>query len=98
MLRWIKNLFVRQKDPFDWGYTPSTDSKINVWGIESGPFHRDEVGDPEVPEGLEYMLLCKIEIDGQILYNEYWFSDMDGVEKWQDHFRKKIEPLVINYD
>lgn len=70
---------------------------IKVWNITSGPYSRDEVPDLNVPDGLEYMLVCLIEVDGEILNKEYWFSSLDDVMVWVDHFKTKIEPIKVNY-
>lgn len=71
--------------------------KVRVWGINAGPFHRDEVDDPHVPDELEYMLVCKIEVDGEITVQEFWFSSLEDANIWVDHFYSKIEPIEVNY-
>lgn len=73
------------------------DLYLNVWNITSGPYHRDEVEDPNVPEGLEVMLLCLVEVDGNLLHKEYWFSSYEDASVWVDHFQKKIEPIKVRY-
>lgn len=70
---------------------------IKVWNVTSGPYSRDEVNDPDVPEGAEWMLVCLIEIDGETLHKEYWFSSLEHATIWVDHFKTKIEPIEVSY-
>lgn len=71
--------------------------KIKIWGIVSGPYHRDEVDDPDVPDGLEYMLVCQVEVDGELTVSEYWFDSFEDSQIWVKHFQSKIEPLEVRY-
>lgn len=90
----LKKLYQRRKVTDDY----QEPLYVKVWNITSGPYHRDEVGDPNVPEGLEYMLVCLIEIDGELLHKEYWFSSLEDANVWVDHFKSKIEPIPVRYE
>jgi hypothetical protein len=89
----LKKLFERRKVTDDY----EEDLYVRVWNITSGPYHRDEVDDPNVPEELEYMLVCLIEVGGEMLHKEYWFSSLADASIWVDHFKSKIEPLEVRY-
>lgn len=69
-----------------------------IWGVVSGPYHRNEVGDPNIPRGAEYMLVCKVEVDGQIAHKEYWFPNFKSVSNITGHFYSKIEPIKVMYE
>ena len=71
--------------------------KIKVWKINHGPFHVDEVEDPRVPEGLNYMVVALIEVDGELSEQEFWFGILEDVNVWIKHFQTKIEPIEVNY-
>lgn len=89
----LKRLFQKRKVTDDY-VEPIT---VKVWNITNGPYHRDEVDDPDIPDCVEYMLVCLIEIDGETLHKEYWFSSLEDATVWVDHFRTKIEPLEVKY-
>lgn len=71
---------------------------MKVWRIISGPYHRDDVEDSEVPEGLEYMLVTLTETDGELEDQEFWFGSWDEVQQWVMHFKSKIDPIIVNDD
>lgn len=70
---------------------------VKVWNVISGPYSREEVDDPNLPEELGYMLVCLIEVDGELTHKEYWFSTFEDASVWIDHFKTKIEPLEVRY-
>jgi len=90
----LKRLFQKRKVTDDL-VEPVT---IKVWNITSGPYFREEVDDPYIPEGLECMLVCLVEIDGETLHKEYWFSSLESANVWINHFKNKIEPIEVKYD
>lgn len=93
--RWLNK---KASPPLDDGLKQiEVSDTVKVWGIVSGPYSAEEVGDPDLPEGLEWMLVCKVEVDGELTVAEYWFSSFEGADKWVTHFRTKIEPLEVNY-
>ena len=94
--RWLNKKSV---PPLDDGFVQIevTDS-VKVWGIVSGPYHCSEVDDPDLPDGLEYMLVCKVEVDGELTVAEYWFGSFEDANRWVSHFQTKIEPLEVKYD
>lgn len=71
-------------------------NKIKIWKINHGPFHVDEVDDPHVPEGLEYMIVALVEFDGELSEQEFWFGSFEDAQVWVKHFQTKIEPLEVN--
>jgi hypothetical protein len=44
------------------------------------------------------MLVCLIEVDGELTHKEYWFSTFEEANIWVDHFKTKIEPLEVRYE
>jgi hypothetical protein len=89
----LKRLFQKRKVTDDY----IEPIKVKIWNVTSGPYHRDEVDDPYIPEGIDYMLVCLIEIDGETLHKEYWFSSLEDANIWVNHFKTKIEPIEVNY-
>ena len=50
----------------------------------------------EVPDGSNYFMLCKVEIDGEIEADNFWFEDFDDAYEWVSYFSKTVEPLTID--
>ena len=70
---------------------------IKIWGITEGPYSIDEMPDnEEYPEGSEYFVVCKVEIDGKIEEVNFWFDEMDDIYEWKKYFSQNIEPLEID--
>ena len=70
---------------------------VKIWGITEGPYSVDEMPDnEEYPEGSEYFVVCKVELDGKIEEVNFWFEDLAQIHEWQKHFRTSIEPLEID--
>ena len=63
-----------------------------IWGVLEGPM---EVGKND-PFDHGYILVCKIEIDGQIEDSDFWFETLDEAYHWKRYFDKNMEPLVLN--
>jgi hypothetical protein len=87
MLKKILNLF---KKPL-----PEKE-KLKVWGVLEGPYSKQEVGDPYVPDDLNYMLLCKVSHEGKVFNQEFWFATFGEARAMVDHFKINIEPLELN--
>lgn len=68
---------------------------IRIWGVVAGPFFRDEI-EEDLPEGLEVMLVCKVEIDGEITVQEFFFTEFDHAYQIVKHFQSKIEPIEVS--
>lgn len=69
--------------------------KIKVWGVLEGPIDVLDL-DEESPEGVNYVMVCRAEIDGVMADDSFWFEDFDDAYEWESHFKKSIEPLVID--
>lgn len=73
-------------------------SSVKIWSILHGPFHVDELEDSsEVPDDLEYFIVAKAEVDGEIQDMEFWFRSFEDVQVLVKHFQTKIEPIEVNY-
>ena len=71
--------------------------EIKSWGIIEGPTSIEEFDeDYEVPDGSNYFMLCKVEIDDEIEEDNFWFEDFDDAYEWVKHFSKTVEPLIID--
>jgi len=90
----VKKWFEKRKVTDDYVETLT----IKVWNVVSGPYLREEVDDPNVPEELGCMLVCLIEVDGELTNKEYWFSTLKDANIWVDHFKTKITPLEVKYE
>ena len=86
----IKNYFKKKEVGPDY-----VDIELKIWAILQGPFHKYDLPHQNVPEELEFMVLCKVEKEGQVYDQELWFPDLEGVQVWKKHFETKIEPIVI---
>lgn len=40
-------------------------------------------------------MLCKVEVNGEIDAQNFWFETFDEAYEWKKHFDKNIEPLEI---
>tara|TARA_R110000824_G_scaffold243078_1_gene431716 strand:- start:192 stop:437 length:246 start_codon:yes stop_codon:yes gene_type:complete len=70
---------------------------IKIWDIISGPTSREDSEDADdYPDECDQMLVCKAEIDGEIVAVDYWFEHIDDANEWVKHFKTSIEPLEIN--
>ena len=68
---------------------------IKVWGIVEGPkevSEEDEDLDPQSP----WYMVCKAEVDGEIHDANFWFENLDDAYRWQKHFSKTIEPIIVD--
>lgn len=72
--------------------------KIKIWGVQHGPFHKDDLEDPShVPDDLEYFIVAKAEVDGEIDELEFWFQNFNDAWAVVKHFQTKIDPIEVNY-
>ena len=52
---------------------------VKVWGVVQGPMSIDELPDgEEMPEDMEWFMVCKTEVDGVIEDTNFWFEDLEG--------------------
>tara|TARA_R100000773_G_scaffold38582_1_gene33790 strand:- start:336 stop:575 length:240 start_codon:yes stop_codon:yes gene_type:complete len=70
--------------------------KVKVWGVMEGPISVEEVEDDNIPQGSNYFLVCKSEIDGVMGEDNFWFEDFESAYEWKKYFLKNIEPLVVD--
>jgi hypothetical protein len=71
---------------------------VKIWSIQHGPFHKSDLEDPSnVPDDLEYFIVAKAEVGGEIEDLEFWFQTFDDVQVLVKHFQTKIEPIEVNY-
>lgn len=89
MLKKLMGLF--KKKPF----TLPPQDKLKIWGILSGPYSREEVEDPYLPEGLNYMLLCKASYKEEVFDHEFWFETAEEARAVVQHFKEGIDPLEL---
>lgn len=94
MFNLLKKMFPKPKISED-DTELSKPQTLKIWGVLEGPFSAEEVEDPNLPEGLEWMLLCKAELDGEVFHKEYWFSTLEDAHRWLVYFQKNIEPMEI---
>ena len=71
--------------------------EIKIWGIIEGPTSIEEFDeDYDVPYGSQYYMICKVEVDGELEEDNFWFEDFDDAYEWVSYFSKTVEPLVID--
>lgn len=94
MLAWLKSFLKKTKQSEPEAKDATTYDVLRIWGPVAGPFHRMECPDP-FPEGCEYMLVCRIEVDGEMATHEYFFETFKDVQKILDHFHNKSDPIEV---
>lgn len=73
--------------------------EVKIWGVCEGPISIEEVPDEELdsaPEGSNYFMVCKTEVDGAMGEDNFWFEDFEDAYEWKQHFAKSIDPIVID--
>ena len=78
-------------------------SRTLIWGVVDGPysiddFPEEELYDMGIEDGYEWMLVCKIEEDGEIGLANFWYPTLDEANAVKWYFDSNIEPLEIMYD
>ncbi len=68
---------------------------VKVWDVIEGPISVEEYPD-EVPDGANWYMVCRTEVDGIIADDNFWFEDFEDAYEWESHFKKSIEPLEID--
>lgn len=41
-------------------------------------------------------MVCQAEVDGVLGEDNFWFEEFDDAYEWETHFKKSIEPIVID--
>ena len=90
MFNWLKKLRAPKETP-----KVSTE-KMLVWDVVEGPIDIDDLPD-EMPEGHNFVNVCKVEIDGEITHTNLWFETFDEAYEMVKHFNKSIEPIEVGY-
>tara|TARA_Y100000022_G_scaffold50074_1_gene42428 strand:- start:642 stop:878 length:237 start_codon:yes stop_codon:yes gene_type:complete len=68
---------------------------VKIWDVVEGPISVEESPD-EAPEGANWYMVCKTEVDGEMSDDNFWFEEFNDAYEWKKHFMKTIEPLVID--
>ena len=68
---------------------------VKVCDVVEGPISVEESPD-EAPEGANWYMVCKTEVDGEMSDDNFWFEEFNDAYEWKKHFMKTIEPLVID--
>lgn len=76
------------------------ENKLKIWLVLEGPTHIDELPLEEQASdpNCNFRVLCKVEQDGEIREDFFWFDDENGANDWIKHFQQKIEPVEISED
>ena len=80
--------------------TTEVQSKTLIWGVIDGPysvedFPSDELEYMGIEDGYEWMMVCKIEEDGEIGLANFWYATLDEALQVKYYFDTNIEPLEI---
>lgn len=68
-----------------------------IWGILEGPTSLEElIEDDGAPEGAKYFMICKVEYEGKLEEDTFWFENFDDAYGWVNHFKQSVEPLVLD--
>lgn len=90
MFNWLKNLRKKKTPP-----KVSTETML-IWDVIEGPIDIDDLPD-EMPEGHNFLNVCKVEVDGEIVHANLWFETFDEAYEMVKHFHKSIEPIEMGY-
>ena len=91
MFNWLRNKLTRPKKE-----AKVSSNKILIWDVLEGPIDIDDLPD-EMPEGHNFLNVCKAEVDGEIVHINFWFETFDEAYRWVKHFQTSIEPLEVGY-
>ena len=91
MFNWLKKLRAPKEPP------KVSTNKMLIWDVIEGPIDIDDLPD-EMPEGHNFLNVCKVEIDGEIVHVNFWFETFDQAYEWVKHFDKSIDPIEMEYD
>ena len=72
---------------------------VKIWDVLEGPLAVKDMPKEEAydtPEGSEYYMVCKAEINGVIGEDNFWFEDFDTAYEWKKYFSKNINPIVVD--
>lgn len=89
MLKKIRTMFLKKDTP------TLSPEKLKIWGVLQGPYKREEVEDPYVPKGLNFMLVCKVSYRDKVFDREFWFETLQEARVVVDHFKVSIEPMEL---
>ena len=83
--------------------TESTTKGTLIWGVMDGPYGLDDFPEEEleymgIEDGYEWMLVCKIEENGEIGLANFWYPSLNEALSVKYYFDNNIEPLEINSD
>lgn len=78
----------------------STKNKTLIWGVVDGPYSIDDFPEEEldhmgIEDGYEWMLVCKIEEDGQVGTANFWYPSLEEANAVKWYFDSNIEPLEV---
>mgnify|MGYP001600853398 FL=1 len=93
MIKWIKGLFKREPPPVE--------NKTLLWGIIDGPYSREDFPpDALIGEGIQdnwnWMVVAKLEVDGEIGLGNLWYPTLDEAYEVVNHFKSSIEPMELD--
>jgi hypothetical protein len=71
--------------------------EVKIWRVLQGPISVEESGE-EAPEGAKWFMVCQAEVDGVLGEDNFWFEEFDDAYEWESHFKKSIDPIVIDMD
>jgi len=71
--------------------------EVKIWGILEGPTVVEDFSeDYDAPEGATYYMVCKVEIDGKLEEDNFWFEDFNDAYEWVKYFKDTAEPLLLD--
>lgn len=85
----------------DTGTESTTETKTLVWGVEDGPFSRDDfpedvLEDMGIPDDWNWMVVAKVQEGDRIGSVNLWYDTLDEAYGLVKHFKTNIEPLELD--
>ena len=83
------------------GTESTTETRTLVWGVEEGPFGRDDLPEDEleemgIPDDWNWMVVAKISEGNKVGYVNLWYDTLDEAYAVVKHFKTSIEPLELD--
>lgn len=77
-----------------------TTEKTLVWGVEEGPYSREDFPEEEleemgIPDNWNWMIVAKVQENGKIGTCNLWYDTLDECLKVTNYFKANIEPLEL---
>ena len=72
---------------------------FKIWAVREGPFsveqHYDNNYEFDIPDEGEYLVVCRVEDQGEMRDEEFWFTDSSDAYNFKHFVDSKMEAIEI---